>query len=358
MDSYVELCAGREGLDRAAAEKRAELVEWMAFHNPGADDRPTYLVVVMGDRVMGHLGRMPTRFAVDGRLHRASYFHDLYIDPELIQAGKGFFLSMKLYREAEKASPSYATMIWTNDINIRLQRSRKYHEMWFDNYVKLLRVDGHIDRQARERLDARLDIPMLKMAGKAAAATVMRVADGVLGTALTRRFGPGSQVVQIARPDERFDRFAEDMSHRMGIAPVKTRAYLDWKYFDRPQLDVVCFTAVDDRGELRGFTVVHVPEKIENQSYIVELCGDPEDAVTMSRLIVRAVEHCRSVGGHGIGCVATDPRLQRLLKRFLFIPRPPRRPLFLGRHDSFDKPDVLTDTANWHVSYGDSEGPF
>ena len=357
MDSYVELCADREGLDRRAAEKRAELVEWIAFHNPEPDDNPTYFVVTLGDRVMGHLGRMPTRFSVDGRLHQASYFHDLFIHPELVQSGKGFFLSMKLYREAEKASPSFAAMIWTNDINIRLQRSRKYHEMWFDSYVKLLRVDGHIDRQARERLDARLDIPTLKMAGKAAAATALRFADGILGTALTRQLGPGGQVVQVDGPDERFDRFAEAMSNRMGIAPVKTCAYLVWKYFDRPQIDVACFTALDDRGEIRGFTVVQIPDQVEEQALIIELCADPEDSITVSRLIYRAVEHCRTAGFHSVGCVATDPRVQRHLQRFLFIPRPPKRPLFLGRHDTFDRPAILTATANWHVSYGDSEGP-
>src|SRR5690606_18128150 len=160
MDSFVDLCSEREGLDRAAAERRGEVVEWLAFRNPEDDGNPTYFVVDAGGRIMGHLGRMPTRFGVEGRPHRASYIHDLFVHPELHKGGRGFFLATKMYRAAEKASPSFSVLVWTNEINLRIQKARQYEALWVPHHVKLLRADGQIDRlvdRLAHRIAGRID---------------------------------------------------------------------------------------------------------------------------------------------------------------------------------------------------------
>ena len=95
MPSVVKLCESRPRLGRLGAERRASIVEWVAFHNPVSDGNPTYFVGVQGDRVLAHLGRMPTLFNVHGRLETASYLHDLYVHPDLRnQQAQGFFLTM------------------------------------------------------------------------------------------------------------------------------------------------------------------------------------------------------------------------------------------------------------------------
>jgi GNAT superfamily N-acetyltransferase len=348
MDRYAALCAAREELDARAAEKRAQLVEWMAFHNPDADGNPTYFVVEHGDRLMGHLGRMPTFFQIRGERVQASYIHDLFVHPELVKAGQGFFLAMRMYRLAETASKSFCALIWTNEINIRLQKTRKYHQMWAYRHVKLLRADGHIDR----RVPAGTPAGALATAGKSLAAAALALVDGALAVALDVR----QRIVPVERFDDRFDRFAQRMLGRLSISPCKHQRYLNWKYTDRPDLDTVQYAAVDGTGEITGFMVISEPRSAHRESYLLELVADPEDDKTLIALINRAIEHCREAGAYTLQCMGTDPRMIAVLKKFLFVPRAPLEPLFIAKPDRYPTPDELTLLDRWHFSFGDSEG--
>jgi GNAT superfamily N-acetyltransferase len=353
MDSFVELCATRDGLDRAAAEKRAQVVEWLAFHNPEADGNPTYFVVDLGGRIMGHLGRMPTRFGLEGRPHRASYIHDLFVHPELQKGGRGFFLAMQMYRAAEQASPSFSVLVWTNEVNLGLQRARKYEELWVERYVKLLRADGYIDRLTAEAGAAgRFGLDFVARATRPLAAGLLGVADRAMGTALGRR-----RMQRVDHFDERFDALAERLLPRLGIAPIKTRAYLTWKYYDRPQLHTAAYVALDSAGELLGFTIVTSPGPRFRDSYVLELVADPGDTRTIAALAVQAADHCRSMGACSLECVASDPRFARVLRQLLFVSRAPHYPLFRHGSDRYQHPEVLGRVENWHFSMGDSEGP-
>jgi GNAT superfamily N-acetyltransferase len=360
MDSFAELCASRPELDRAAAEERAEVVEWLAFHNPEADGNPTYFVVDLGGRLMGHLGRMPTRFGIEGRPHRASYIHDLFVHPELQRGGRGFFLAMQMYRAAEQASPSFSVLTWTNDINLGLQRARKYDELWADRYVKLLRADVQIDRiagriagRAAEPEHGGRGLGAVTGAGKPVAAGLLHIADRVLSTAL----GGRRRLYRVDRFDDRFDALAERLLARLGIAPIKTRAYLAWKYFDRPHMQTAVYVALDSAGELRGFTVVSPTGARYHDAYVLELVADPEDTRTIAALALQAAEHSRSDGAFLIECVAADPRFARVLRQVLFLPREPRYPLFRALGERYERPELLGRLESWHFSMGDSEGP-
>lgn len=345
MDRYADLSETRPQLDRRAAEKRAELVEHMAFHNPHADGNPTYFVIELGDRLMGHLGRMPTLFQIGEERVQASYIHDLYVHDELVKIGQGFFLSMQMYRRAEQASKSFCALIWTNDINIRMQKARKYHQMWAHRYSKLLRADTQLDRRPQ--------FAPFAMVSKPLAAAILQAADTMLSTAL----GARKKLIEIERFDQRFDRFAEHAGRRMGIGPVKDHRYLNWKYPDRPDLDTAHYVALDGTGEVTGYIVLSVPPSRFHESYILELAVDPEDEKTALALINQAVEHCRRAGAHSLLCLGTDPRLIAALNKLLFVKRPNKlEPLFLANKDRYPRPDVLSELENWNFSFGDSEG--
>lgn len=365
MDSFAALCASRRGLDRAAAEQRAEVVEWLAFHNPAADGNPTYFVVDLGGRVMGHLGRMPTRFSVEGRPHGASYIHDLFVHPELQQGGRGFFLAMQMYRAAELASPSFSVLAWTNAVNLGLQRARKYDELWVERYVKLLRADAYIDRLAgrlagcragptggSDRACSARGLGLVAGAGKPMAAGLLQAADRVLCAALGRR-----RVYRVERFDHRFDALAERLLPRLGIAPIKSRDYLAWKYIDRPHIEIGAYMALDAAGALLGFTVVSGTGVDFHDAYILELVADPEDTHTIAALALQAAEHSRAAGAFLVECAAADPRFARVLRQILFVPREPRQPLFRAHSERYRRPEVLACLDNWHFSIGDSEGP-
>lgn len=335
LDAFAELCAARDGLDRAAAERRAEIVEWMAFANPARDDRPTYLVAADGPRLLGHLGRMPALFQIGRARRLGSFIHDLFVHPELRARGRGFFTAMQLYRAAEFACPSFAVLVWSNEINIGLQRARGYEPLWVGGRAKALALDARIDR---------IGFAPLAAAGKLAARVALRAADRAIAMAgRTRR-----NVEAFELFDGRFDRLADRLVGRIGASPVKSRRYLTWKYGGWPHLRWAGFAA-HAGGELLGFAVVVAGSS--GTATIAELVADPDDAATIAALVQGAIERCRAAGIARIDAIATDPRFARVLARHLFLERSPRLPLFLA-----NAPALLRRPDRWHLSYGDSEG--
>lgn len=343
MGAYADLCAARDGLDRAAAERRAEVVSWVAFSNPDTDGNPTYFVAADGDRILAHLGRMPAAFQMGAERTRGSYIHDLFVHPEVRERGRGFFTAMKLYRAAERACPTFAALVWTNEINIALQQARKYEQLWVDGRAKVLALDARIDNT--------VPIEPLAVAGKLAARFALQAADVAIAAASRAR----RTVEVIEQFDDRFDRLADRLAGRIGVGPVKSSRYLQWKYADWPHQSWSAFAAVDG-GELLGFAVVVDSAGEPPTATLAELVAAPDDIRTIAALIERSVTHCREVGMSRIQAIATDSRFARILEHHLFLKREPKLPLFLARADQAANPTLLRSPGSWHLSYGDSEG--
>lgn len=344
MESFVELSQSRDGFSRQDAERRAQVVEWVAFHNPCSDGNPTYFVGVQGDRVVAHLGRMPTLFSVDGQEEVASYFHDLYVHPELRTTdAQGFFLSMKMYRKAEKASQSFCAMIWTNQINISLQKARKYTQMWTDHRVMLLGLSEKIDNKLPGII-----VPPAK--------TAVRALFSATNWANGLRLQPDPHVEEIECFDQRFDDFATLAAPSLGVAPCKSQKYLSWKYADRPRLDSSFFQLLDTHGNLAGFCVVINPD-VAGTSSIAELVVLHNAPKGIQALLGAAIKHLCSRGAERIEAVASDPLYSEALRQ-RFFRRDQRVPLFLAHANKSPNSKSLRSPSQWHVSLGDSEGPF
>lgn len=341
LDAFASLCVAR-GLEPDVARRRAEQVLWTAFENPEADGNPCYFVATDGERLVGHLGRMPTLFQMDGYREVGSFIHDLFVHPEVRARGRGFFTSMDLYRAAEKACPSFAVLVWTNEINIRLQKVRKYEQRWVYGYSKPLCLDAKIDRS--------VPIAPLASAGKAAVRAAIHAADIALA-AINRS---DRAIERVEAFDDRFDRLADRLAPTLGICPVKSRRYLEWKYAGWPHQHWECF-AVASGADLLGFAVV-VDSDTAPVCTIAELVAEPEDTATLRALVQASIHHCRGTGRRSLAAMATDPRFTPVLERHLFLHRPPKQPLFLAMTERARNPDLLRRPTAWHLSYGDSEG--
>ncbi len=344
MQSFADLTASRDNLTRAEADARAEVVEWVAFRNPVRDDSRHYFVGVQGDRVVSHLGRMPTLFQIGGTREMASYFHDLYVHPELRQeGGQGFFLSMKMYRKCEKASKSFSAMIWTNQINISLQKARKYQQMWTDKRVMILGL--------KHKIEDKVKGTVAKPAVRAARAFISA---GTWANGLRHR--SNARVEQIARFDGRFDELAERSAPYVGICPYKSGAYLNCQYVDRPHLDCSMFQLLDASGKLSGFCVVIAPDETQTGS-IAELSVVDNDRTGIHALLDRATRFLENAGAERVEAVASHPVYSQALHDRLFR-RVMRVPLFLANPKASAHEQLLQSPSNWHMGLGDSEGPF
>ncbi len=344
IPSFVDLCESRPQLSRLAAERRAAIVEWVAFHNPTDDGNPTYFVGVQGDKVLAHIGRMPTVFNVRGSLETASYLHDLYVHPNLRkEQAQGFFLTMKLYRQAEKASKGFCAMVWTNEINIGLQKARKYKQMWTDRRVMVLGVSQKVNSRVPKLLQA-------------PTATALRGLITTTNWANGRRLHVKAKAEQFDRFDERFDDLAKRTAASIGIAPYKSHEYLNWKYLGRPGLGCSRFQVIDESGRLAGYCVVVHPDSTLTAS-IAELVVVDNDPEAIHALLHRAINHLRVLGADRIEAVASDGPYAQALHERIFR-RDARIPLFLAKAERSPNAAYLKRASNWHLGLGDSEGPF
>ncbi len=340
-DAFRALTAERPGYDAERAEARTRVIWHIAFENPTDDGAPRYFVACDRDRIVCHMGRMPTWFWLRGSPHLASFAHDLFAHPELQASGRGFFVTMKLYKTVEEACRSFCGLCWTNDINIKFQQARKYDQLWTRPWVRALDVDRQVDR---------LHLPtpvasVAKLAGKLALGGIDELCHRALAASVT----------QLAGADERFDELDHRVGPRLGVAPRKTRAYVHWKYFSWPGLRTAVL-ALPDGPHLRGVIVLREPESPDESGRILDLMTDPDDTFCTTALLAGALKHFRGRALRRVECVATSPHLARALKLLLFLPRPPALPLFFLNAHKLEGADHLRTLEHWHHVFGDSEG--
>ena len=117
MVKMRHLVRTRHDLDDQGAQRRTQLMDWIAFYNPFANGETTYFVAEEDANLVAYLGRMPTEFIVGGKIQRAYFIHDLYVHKEYRKKGMGLFLSMALSEALEKDSKSFANRFNILDLN-------------------------------------------------------------------------------------------------------------------------------------------------------------------------------------------------------------------------------------------------
>ena len=73
--------------------------------------------------------------------------------------------------------------------------------------------------------------------------------------------------------------------------------------------------------------------------------------------LAAAIGYYREQRAAQIECAASDPVFVALLERALFLKRS-QLPFAMACEKKYRFPDTLREIKNWHLSYGDSEGPY
>ena len=348
LDKLRELLATRDDTRAAELERRLQMVSWVAFENPVANGEATYFVAEDQGQLIGHLGRMPTDFLVDGKTVRGYYIHDLFVCPASRRKGMGLFISMALYKAAKEESGSFCVLPWATPLNLRIQRRLGYYqEVTVDNYVKILKAQVVFNNAVKsQRLQTILSwVPNVLLAGL----------DRVKGMRAA-----GDAVRLVERFDERFDALNERLAPRLGVCAAKTAQFLNWKYVDRPvRAQRVYAVYGDDRVE--GFMclgIARYEDHGQRVGLIMDLTADPGDRKTVSLLVTRAVAHFRAAGVGTIQCVLTQPEIASVVRGHLFLHKQAwKQPVMLGNLDKCPVPNMdLSDMRRWHMTKGESDG--
>jgi GNAT superfamily N-acetyltransferase len=344
IGKMADLLNTRAELDQENTEKRLRLFEWLAFRNPFADGEATYFVAEDDGRIIAHLGRMPMEFVINGKSCRGYFVHDLFVHPEYREKGEGFFISISLYKAVEKDSGSFCCLVWTTDLNLEMQKRRGYHELWADRYFKFFDPYAKLKKVIRQDAFAKVSSIVLK--------TIFRWVDSIL----LRSSPVDVRISKIGIFDSRFDNLSQRLSSKIGISPLRTSSYLNWRFLGRPFSKIEVLAAEKD-GQVMGFVVVSlIPDTQYPEGELVDIMADPEDTKTISALFGAAIEYFREKKVYSIKCCLTDKRFSKVLQRFLFLRDfTGMEPVMLANLEKCEHKKYLTDMNNWHLTYGASD---
>ena len=171
--------------------------------------------------------------------------------------------------------------------------------------------------------------------------------------------------------DERFDALWEEVSHQYGILLVRDKAFLQWRFSEKPNVDYVVLVA-EAEGKLLGYIVLREgqgqmfgingqgwkgPRSGLKIGFILDVLASDRDVAHV--LVSEAIEYFNGHGVDAVGCLMlkTTPNF-RVLKEAGFFVAPKRvlrREFYFGVQV---RPSVLPDEIisrqeNWYLTLAD-----
>jgi hypothetical protein len=162
-------------------------------------------------------------------------------------------------------------------------------------------------------------------------------------------------MLPLGQPDDRFDRLWARVSPGLGIACVRDRKYLTWRYYNKPGRPYAVWT-FQKRGETEGYVVTETKEEDVRTGYVMDLLCHP-DRRTMATLLMHTMARFAKEKVDRVRCLATEgsPMADALLD--LGFKRERKGVKMIGNllDDSVD-PGALLNPGDWHLTYGDLDG--
>jgi len=342
----------REGMFRLWADfiaperlgRRKRIFDHMVKGNPALGGRSAYHVVVDGDQIVAHYGRMPIRFMVNGELTLGYVCHDIYVHRRY--RGKERGLSDALVRELERSADSFILALWFAPFNYGLHRRLGWTEIpSCPSWVKLYDPRPFV----RGRVPARLE---------GAAAWGARALLRGLDLALPRAPGGGLRVEALTRFDERFDLLAAAASPGFPVIAYRDRAYLEWKYGSRPFVAYRILAALE--GErLLGYLVFRVDRSGEPaKGLLVDFLTLPSRPEVFRALLLEVLRHLRAEAIGYVVAFTTRPEFGRVLRRCGFLRSPRPNPIMISGWEGRFPPEQVARREDWYLTRSDGDGDF
>lgn len=345
VPNLCDILETRDELDRKGAEIRSELMGWLAHHNPATDNgEVTYYLAEDNSKIIAFHGRMPVRLSDHGKVTKAYYIHDLYVDPGYRKKGLGFWLTIAFAKKIEEESDSVICLFGMTPLNLHMQRRRRYYETSVSGFAKFLTLQVQLEKYIKVKFLVNMIVPLDRI--------VMNLLDRLLLPSVKSE----SEVIIVEKFDHRFKDFLQTCMQKTGFTTERDIEYLNWKYIDRPYKRETIY-GVQFKGEIKGYIVVGLSpyKKRLETGRIVEILADPEDTETLKILYHCAVVHFKKAKVHQITCLLSDPRYMKVIKKFLFMKKPGKT-MMLGNLDKMAiKTDKIKNMSNWHITYGESD---
>jgi hypothetical protein len=304
--------------------------------------------LVQGDRIVGHAAYLPARFKLFKREVLSCQASDHGVRPpfKLGRSAKHLIMGMKkdLYEALTRQGFAFIYGM-PNALGYILGRLTAGVEeiMEIPIWNQWLNPYGH--------LMGRVSSTSLRRAGR----EISRVSHLLKAVPGALAFGERERILPLEQPDDRFDRLWERVSPGFGIACVRDRKYLTWRYYNKPGRPYAVWT-FQKAGETEGYVVIETKEEEVRTGYVMDLLCRPDRRAmatllrhTMTRLAREKVDRVR--------CLATEGSPMADALQDLGFRRERKGIKMIGTLlDRSLDPDSFTRPGNWHLTYGDLDG--
>ena len=167
-----------------------------------------------------------------------------------------------------------------------------------------------------------------------------------------------SGVVQEAVFDESYDALWERVHKKFKAMVVRDRRYLDARFGSNIK-DHTLLT-FREKGQLLGYCIVKMKQFVNDPrmgnlriATILDCLFDPDDHVTLAKLVQTTVAIAQEQGAHAVVCTASHSAVQACLRNNRFFALPGTLHLAY-----FDRASVIPadiPTHSWHMTRGDSD---
>lgn len=160
-------------------------------------------------------------------------------------------------------------------------------------------------------------------------------------------------------PEEISDIWKSSFASRK-IAISREKAYLEWRYLDKPFSDYQSFAAFDEHKQMAGMIITNISVKMGLKIvYVMEMIVRNDDSLVYKNLVEFLDGYARENSADAVSmlCLSNHP-IKWLFFRHGFLPVPkrmfPQDIHFCARANSrtIDK-DYLQNENNWYITWGD-----
>ena len=169
--------------------------------------------------------------------------------------------------------------------------------------------------------------------------------------------GESIEVNNIEQFTDEYTSFSKDFTNKVGITTYKSKAYLNWKYAQRPYRRETMLE-VRSGGRIVGYLVIGISpyRKKERLGVILEIICDPDDDTKVLILLKEAVRYLRAENSDRIACVMTDTRIASALQKLMFRRTTGDTSVMFGNLASVDiDSETLVDVNEWYFTFGESD---
>jgi GNAT superfamily N-acetyltransferase len=315
--------------------------EWLYGKNPNnPPEGPRAMVVRDGEKPVGLFRCIPVPCKVGDRYYLIDWNVDLMIHPEY--RGKG--LAMKLSRALLDEGDANTGLPLTNSPTYKILEKLNGGFLDVAPFPQIIRP---FKMQVYAR--AVLKIPLVSHVF----ALFLRAYYALVIDRRTYEPDIHVKIEKINRFDSSFDDFWENVQHEYPVIVKRDSRYLNWKFFDRPDLDYTVYRA-SRSNELAGYIVLRVDERFGVKTgFVCDILSSRNDVGVIESLLVTALRHFREEGMDQVSAqvffVAT---FRKVFSRMGLITKPSRRVrrIVLTINNESMSREVPADPENWFIT--------